>query len=646
MVKLRIAFIELTVFAGVYPLASGYMRGLAMQNVNIKESCTFELNSICINDHSFEARLNEIDADVYAISCYVWNMGFVKQWVRTLSVRKPKARIILGGPQVMNQGMLYLDRSNERLAVCNGEGEHTFANYLAELCSSHPDLSQVKGLSFVQASELITTQPQERVQDLNVIPSPYLENYFDGAQYVWAPIETNRGCPYQCTYCYWGAATNSRVFRFAMDRVKEEITWLSKGRAFYIFINDANFGMLNRDIEIAEHLAECKRKYGYPITVWLSAGKNSPDRVTQITRILSREGLISTQPVSLQTMDANTLKSVKRDNIKESSYLRLQDDLRRSKLSSFVEMIWPLPGETLESFKAGLGKLCRSDADAIVIHHLLLINNVPMNNQREEYKLEVANDRDPNSEAQVVVATKDVSHEEYEEGVRFGYHLTSLFSLRALRFVGRHLDMEGRLSFKDLISAFSEYCERVPDHPYNQYISSVIEGNSQSQFSANGGIFHVILHEFRRDFDWLLLGFLQHLGLLGNEVLRFLFELDLLNRPYVYSNTPITNCEGMLSHVQITSKETDGLLVRIPPEHVELVPDLLGVEGATGTRLRVTYRGHDGQTQMPFMESKQYQDNLSYCEAKLHKMGSILPVWAADTSSIPPFRRPLLVMLP
>jgi radical SAM superfamily enzyme YgiQ (UPF0313 family) len=646
MVKRRVAFIELTVFAGVYPLASGYMLGLAAQNAQTKESFTFEINSICVNDQSFEAKLNDIDADVYAISCYVWNMGFVKRWLPSLTTRKPNAHIILGGPQVMNQAMRYLDRSNERVVLCNGEGEHTFANYLAEICSSHPDLSKVKGLSFVRGMELITTQPQERIEDLNVIPSPYLNNYFDGAQYVWAPIETDRGCPYRCTYCYWGAATNSRVFRFEMERVKEEISWLCQGRAFYIFITDANFGMSNRDIEIAEHLAECKRKYGYPITVWLSAAKNSPDRVAQITRILSREGLISTQPVSLQTMDANTLKSVKRNNIKESSYLSLQDDLRRSRLSSFVEMIWPLPGETLESFKVGLGKLCSADADAIVIHHLLMINNVPMNDQREEYRLEVANDEDPNSEAAIVVATKDVSRREYEEGVRFGYHLTALFSLRALRFVGRQLDLEGRLSFKDLISSFSKYCKRYPDRHYNEYISGVIGGNRQSQFSANGGIFHAILHEFRTDFDRLLFEFLQHLDLLGNERVRFLFELDLLNRPHVYSNTPITDYDGRMNHIEITSKETDGLVVRIPAEHAKDALELLGIEGTDGTCLRVTYRGHERQTQMPFMENKPYEDNLSYCEAKLHKMASILPVWAVATSSISPLRRPLLAMMP
>ncbi|WP_437677692.1 cobalamin-dependent protein [Sorangium sp. So ce131] len=638
MVHQRIAFIELTVFAGVYPLASGYMRAAATLNPKVTASCSFEIHSICINDERFEDKLNKIDADVYAISCYVWNMGFVKRWLPTLIARKPEAHVILGGPQVMNHAKQYLDPSNERLVLCNGEGEHTFANYLFELCSPEPNLHNVKGLSFFRDGLLITTPEQERIQNLNEIPSPYLEGYFGTGKYVWAPLETNRGCPYQCTYCFWGAATNARVYKSDMDRVKAEISWLSQNRTFYIFITDANFGMLNRDIEIAEHLAECKRKYGYPLTVWLSAAKNSPERVTEITRILSQEGLISTQPVSLQTMDATTLRSVKRGNIKESAYLRLQDDLRRSKLSSFIEMIWPLPGETLDSFKAGIGKLCSYDADAILIHHLLLINNVEMNQQREEYQLEVANDADPNSEAQVVVATRDVSREDYKEGVRFGYHLTSLYSLRALRFVGRHLDSSGRLSFRDMISAFSDFCNRSPDHPYMQYIANVIQGSAQTRFSANGGIFHNTLHEFRREFDQLLFEFAQASNILHDDLTRLLFDMDLLNRPHVYYNTPISLNEVMLRHVELLSKERDGFVVSIPAQFAKTASELLGLEG-TNTRLRVRYRS----TQMPFMESKPYEDNLSYCEAKLHKMGSILPTWTATGPSASQTKRTLPV---
>lgn len=623
----RIAFIELTVFSGVYPLASGYMRTYCEQHPQVREAYDYSIHSICINNAGFEAELDQIDAEIYAISCYVWNMGFVRRWLPKLMARKPNARVILGGPQVMNQGKRYLGPDNERIVICNGEGEHTFTNFIAELLEPTPDLSKVLGLSFYRNGQLITTPPQERIKDLNSTPSPYLQGHFDPTKYVWASIESNRGCPYQCTYCFWGAATNAKVFKSDIDRVKAEITWLAQNRALYIFITDANFGMLNRDIEIAEHLAECKRKYSYPLTVFFSAAKNSPERVTEITKVLSAVELISTQPVSLQTMDANTLASVKRSNIKESSYVSLQKDLHEHNLASFIEMIWPLPGETLASFKAGLGKLCSSGADAFVIHHLLLINNVEMNEQREEYQLQVTDDADPNSEAQVVIATRDVSHEEYKEGVRFGYHVTSLYSLRSLKFVGQYLDTTERMIFKDLFTAFSAFCAERPDHPYMRYINEVINLSGQTKFSANGGIFHVTMHEARQQFDHLLHDFLDHLGFLEDEFIGFLLELDLVNRPHVYYNTPISYGEGLLRQISVLERTNDGVVVEIPEKYARTASLLLGL-GEGGRRYSVKYHS----TQMPFMPNKPHEDNLSYCEAKLHKMGSILPIWTAENA--------------
>lgn len=635
MVNFRIAFIELTVFSGVYPLASGYMRGMAERDPRLSSS-TYAIHSLCVTDVHLERKLDAIEADVYAISCYVWNMGFVRRWLPALLAARPSARVILGGPQVMNHGATYLDPDCERVVVCNREGELTFTNYLAELGSDSPDLQRVKGLSFFRDGELITTEPEQRIQDLDSVPSPYLAGYFDGAPYLWAPLETNRGCPFKCTYCYWGAATNSRVFRLSLDRVKAEITWLARNRTLYLFITDANFGMLKRDIEIAEHIARCKRDYGYPTTVWLSAAKNSPQRMTEVTRIMSREGLISTQPVSLQTLDPVALVSVRRDNIKKSSYLALQEDLRRSELASFVEMIWPLPGETLETFKRGLGELCASDVDAILIHQLLLINNVPMASQQEEHGLVLQDDDDPNSEGKMVVATRTVSRAEHADGLRFGYHLTSLYSLRSLRLVAKHLHSSGRMGFDALVSAFSEYCDRHPEAAYSQKIDSLIGMAAQGRFSANGRVSHAVLHECREEFDRTLADFLAELGVADDEPSRVLFDLDLLSRPHVYSNTPMSRGSGLLEHVEIVAEGRSSLVVRLPQRHAGLALERLGLPNSASRDLEVEYR----RTQMPFMANKPLEDNLSYCEAKLHKMGSILPVWTpahavAEYPSIP-----------
>ena len=68
-------------------------------------------------------------------------------------------------------------------------------------------------------------------------------------------IETNRGCPFLCTYCYWGRGGNTTKYRFhSLERIFAEIEWTSRKKIKYVWNADSNFGMHKRDIEIAKKL--------------------------------------------------------------------------------------------------------------------------------------------------------------------------------------------------------------------------------------------------------------------------------------------------------------------------------------------------------------------------------------------------------
>ena len=625
--KQRVAFFEFSVFQGVFPLASGYLESAARLDPLVRDTFEFEKHSVRVNSPGSAEVVDKVDADVYAFSCYVWNMGLVRRILPRLLARRPNAQVLLGGPQVMHKAERYLKPEHENLVLCNGEGEYTFAAYLAQLASGSTDFSEVKGLSFFRGGELVTTPKQDRVHDLDQVPSPYLGGLLEPeGKYVWALIETNRGCPFKCTYCYWGAATNAKVHKYGIDRVLDELTWLSEQGVLYLFIADANFGMLKRDVEIARHLAECKRKNGYPMTVYFSSSKNTPERVTEITTIFDQAGMVATQPVSLQTMSAQTLEHVKRSNIRESSYMALQQLLNKNQLSSYIELIWPLPGETLESYKEGVGQLCRLGADSLIMYPLLLINNVEMDQQREEFELKTVADSDPNSEAEIVIGTKYVDYETYLEGLRFSFHATCLYGVRGLRYVGHYLDSSETLSYAELISGFQEYCKRFPENPYVDYIESTLAASEQYKFNAMGGVLHKILHDARPAFDDLLSGYLRSLDCWQDEKVRFLFELDLLAKPYIYRNTPMADVGGKLEMIQMLSQQKNSVVVRMPPEYYDLAKQKVGFQNGTGNpSLKIQYIA----SQFPFMKAKSLDDNYAYCNDKLHKMGSILPTWTA-----------------
>ena len=407
----------------------------------------------------------------------------------------------------MNQGKSYLSPEHENVLICNGEGERTFSGFLRVLLTPERDFASVKSLSFYRAGELVTTEAEARIQDLSEVPSPFLEGVFEKGKYSWMVIETNRGCPFKCNYCYWGAAIGAKVYKYDNERLQREITWISQSGCVYVFIADANWGMLPRDVELSKQMAEDQKRYGAPMSVYFAGSKNTPERVAEITKIFHDAGMIATQSVALQTMSKETLIKVNRDNIKTSAYTDLQRSLNERGISSLVEIIWPLPGETLGSFKSGLAKLCEMGADSFVFYPLLLMNNVELNNKREEYGLVTMNESDPNSEAEVVIQTNEVGPEDYAEGIRYIYAISTLHTLRSLWTLSRYLNSRGLMSYEDLFTGFMEMCKKHPNLPYVKFLEDSIKTYEFQKFDAIGAALGLYRRHLRVPDDVSIVGF-------------------------------------------------------------------------------------------------------------------------------------------
>ncbi len=112
-----------------YSLPMPYLVQYATQDASIAKHWEFTP----YKHIALEQTINDLllsNADVYAFSCYVWNIGLVKQIVRQLLENNAATKIILGGPQVSWQGAKYLSAKYENMVICNGEGENVFRDYL------------------------------------------------------------------------------------------------------------------------------------------------------------------------------------------------------------------------------------------------------------------------------------------------------------------------------------------------------------------------------------------------------------------------------------------------------------------------------------------------------------------------------------
>ncbi|MBX9635290.1 MAG: cobalamin-dependent protein, partial [Magnetospirillum sp.] len=325
-----------------------------------------------------------LEADVVGFSTYVWNGRISLEIARRLKAAKPGIVIIFGGPHVPDATEDFLRRHPFIDVAVNGEGEQAFLEVLERLPSGNWD--GIPGLSHLDPQGRFVQVPKgPRLNDLAQIPSPFLEDLFAplmqaNPDETWIGLwETNRGCPFQCTYCDWGSATAAKLGKFEMDRLLAEAEWFSRHRIEFIFCCDANFGILPRDIELAEHVARLKRETGYPTALSVQNTKNATERAYATQKILSDAGLSKGVALSMQTLDGGVLKAIKRDNISLETYLELQRRFTRDKVETFSDLILGLPGETYESFISGIDTLITTGQhNRIQFNNLSILPNAEM----------------------------------------------------------------------------------------------------------------------------------------------------------------------------------------------------------------------------------------------------------------------------
>lgn len=622
----RVLLVELTVFDRMTPLVSGYLQAYATTDSTIRNGYTFERYTAVAKGRPTEIvrDLVRSAADVYAFSCYVWNMGLVRTAVAAIRQARPEAQIILGGPQVMSQAQRYLSEADERTVICNGEGEVTFSRYLLALTDSAARFDEVDGLSFYRDRELVTTPKQPRLTNLDEVPSPFLTGIFDSAHSI-AILETNRGCPYHCGFCFWGAATNDRVHRFDETRVRDEIKWVAKNEILFLFIADANWGMLARDIDISSHITNCAHEHGAPNVVYFSAAKNKPHAVTKIANIFQEANLIASQPVSLQTLEPASLALIARSNIKLSAFSAVQEDLREKRISSYIELIWPLPGETLESFQRGIGTLCENEAQTVIAYPHLLLNNTPIYHNVERMGILTRSAGGEVAEARIVIGTNEASVADFTEGMYFFYAFHALHNTCSLRTVIRHLVGRAGLSYQEIFAAFAGYLRRQEEaDPILAYVDRSIRDADYYDVNNYGLFIHTVLHEHRELFADHVRRFAQSQTWWDDATLRALFEIDLLNRPYMYSNTPLDLPAEGFQALLLVDRGPRNYTVRIPEQYLPALADAVRIPVLPADGV---FTVEHKRMQYPFMPMQSRDHSGSYCHGMIEKVGNIMPLW-------------------
>jgi len=307
----------------------------------------------------------DVQVDVLGLSCYTWNWTLqcrIAEWIKR---NNTDCVVIAGGPEPDYKDPDFFCKYPFIDAVAVKDGEITFSKVLSKLARGNRSFHDIRGLYLpdAQNGKPVCTGPAEVPTVFDY--SPYLDQagYYErfvqrhGPSAFWVTLETNRGCPYSCSFCDWGSSTMSKLRRFDMPRITSELDWLGRMQVSYIMLADANFGILARDLDIAECINETHRKYGHPKMFYYSAAKNDPDRVVSIASKFAETGVSPTHMLAIQHTRKEVLSATDRDNISAEKLVRAARTLMESHVPVTVQLICGIPGDTYDLWKSCLTDL-------------------------------------------------------------------------------------------------------------------------------------------------------------------------------------------------------------------------------------------------------------------------------------------------
>jgi len=345
------------------PLAAGLLKSYAETNPEIKENYQFAIKT----EREYPEDIVEQyeSPAVLAFSIYFWNLNQTLQTVKLARQKYPETLIVVGGPSVPlyeHDVQKFFEEHPYVDVVVPGEGEIVFSNILLALLQNKP-LESVEGISIRKKNgEVLFQEKSKYITDVSVVPSPFLDGTFDellnGGDHHFTGVvwETNRGCPFLCSFCFWGGP-DSKISQFPIDRALNELQWISDRKISYIFGADANFGILKRDVDIAKAIAKLNRETGYPKFFVINWTKNATEKIFDVVDALRDSTIRFMLTTSVQSHNPETLKAIKRDNIRLNSFNKILEEATKRNFHTYSELILGLPLETYETFRNGISKV-------------------------------------------------------------------------------------------------------------------------------------------------------------------------------------------------------------------------------------------------------------------------------------------------
>ena len=340
--------------------------------------------------------------DILSLSNYLWNQHLSFQIGTHLKQEFPELVITMGGPGTRTEetGIRQFLRQNKYVDIYMlHEGEQPFLNFIKKILNKMPpdalhlkklfaDGQVIQGCAYLMEQEVVYSE-SDLLSDLSGLPSPYLTGWLDTfLDKGFVPLfESNRGCPFSCCYCTWGCKVLRKIREFPLERVFAEMNYVAEkypNLPYWMFA-DANFGLLNRDVEIAKRIRDIKERTPELGKVHLWYSKNKLENNKKISDLVGGRHLIA-----VQTLDPKVQKAIHRPNISLEKIKGAAVEIKKRGYGyTSTDVIAGLPLETAESQMNTLRTCFDIDFDYIQPFNAILLpgSELDQDDLREKYAI-------------------------------------------------------------------------------------------------------------------------------------------------------------------------------------------------------------------------------------------------------------------
>ena len=231
---------------------------------------------IVLKEYTINQQKDDIMRDIYlehpdvvCVSCYIWNLSFVKELMADLIKILPGADFWAGGPEVSYDAEKFLTENSEFKGVMVGDGEETFKELAGYYVEKNPqNLKDMTGICYRDGDQIIHNGWRQ-IMDLSSIPFIYkdLSEFKNRIIYY----ESSRGCPFSCSYClssidkklrFRDTETVKKELQFFIDNKVPQVKFVDRtfnckhdhAMAIWKYINEHDNGVTNFHFEISADL--------------------------------------------------------------------------------------------------------------------------------------------------------------------------------------------------------------------------------------------------------------------------------------------------------------------------------------------------------------------------------------------------------